>query len=40
VDRDATFLIIGASITRQFEFLQRIWVNDGHLVGSAPRRTL
>jgi hypothetical protein len=31
VDRGATFLIIGASITRQFEFLQR--VNDCDLVG-------
>ena len=33
MDRGATFLIIGASITRQFEFLQRVWVNDGDLVG-------
>jgi hypothetical protein len=33
VDRGATFLIIGASITRQFEFLQRVWVNNGDLVG-------
>jgi hypothetical protein len=33
VDRGATFLIIGASITRQFEFLQRVWVNDGDFVG-------
>jgi hypothetical protein len=40
VDRGATFLIIGASIVRQFEFLQRVWVDDGDLVGSAPRRTL
>jgi hypothetical protein len=33
VDRGAAFLIIGASIARQFEFLQRVWVNDGDLVG-------
>ena len=33
VDRGAAFLIIGASITRQFEFLQRVWVNNGDLVG-------
>jgi hypothetical protein len=39
VDRGAALLIIGASIARQFEFLQRVWGNDGDLVGSAPRRT-
>jgi hypothetical protein len=33
VDRGAAFLIIGVSIARQFEFLQRDWVNDGDLVG-------
>jgi hypothetical protein len=33
VDRGAAFLIIGASIARQFEFLQRVWVNDGDFVG-------
>jgi len=33
VDRGAAFLIIGVSIARQFEFLQRVWVNDGDLVG-------
>jgi hypothetical protein len=33
VDRGAAFLIIGASIARQFEFLQRVWGNDGDLVG-------
>jgi hypothetical protein len=29
----AAFLIIGASIARPFEFLQRAWANDGDLVG-------
>lgn len=33
VDRGAAFLIIGASIARQFEFLQRVWINDGDFVG-------
>jgi hypothetical protein len=33
VDRGAAFLIIGASIARQFEFLQRVWGNDGDFVG-------
>jgi hypothetical protein len=38
VDHGATFLIIGASITRQFEFLQRAWVNDGDLVGLGTKK--
>jgi hypothetical protein len=33
VDRGAAFLIIGASITRRFEFLQRVRVNDGDFAG-------
>ena len=33
MDRGAAFLIIGASIARQFEFLQRAWVNDDDFVG-------
>ena len=38
MDRGATFLIIGASITRQFEFLQRVWVNDGDLIGLGTKK--
>jgi Dyp-type peroxidase family len=33
VDRGAAFLIMGASIARQFEFIQRTWINDGDFVG-------
>ena len=33
VDRGAAFLIIGASIARQVEFLQWVWGNDGDLAG-------
>jgi hypothetical protein len=38
VDRGAAFLIIGASSARQFEFLQRAWVNDGDLVALGTKK--
>jgi hypothetical protein len=34
VDRGAAFLITGASIAHQFEFLQRVWVDDATSSGS------
>ena len=32
-DRGMVFGFIGASLTRQFEFAKRIWMNDGDFVG-------
>jgi hypothetical protein len=40
VDRGAALLIIGASIARQVEFAQRVWGNDGDLVGLGTEKDL
>jgi hypothetical protein len=34
VDRGLVFLAYCASISRQFEFVQREWINDGNVVGA------
>lgn len=36
VDRGIVFLFIGASIARQFEFVQEVWINDGTFAGLGP----
>jgi hypothetical protein len=38
VDRGAALLIIGASIARQVEFLQRVWVSDGDFFGLGAKK--
>jgi deferrochelatase/peroxidase EfeB len=32
-DRGAVMLLVNADIARQFEFVQKVWVNDGDFVG-------
>ena len=33
VERGVVFIFMGASLRRQFEFVQQMWINDGDFVG-------
>jgi Dyp-type peroxidase family len=33
VERGIVFIFMGASLARQFEFIQHVWINDGEFVG-------
>ncbi|MFF1701524.1 Dyp-type peroxidase [Streptomyces sp. NPDC058252] len=33
VERGIIFIFLGASLSRQFEFIQQVWMNDGDFVG-------
>lgn len=33
VERGIVFIFMGASLTRQFEFIQQVWINEGDFVG-------
>ncbi len=37
-ERGVVFIFIGASLTRQFEFVQQIWINNGDFVGLGVER--
>ncbi|MGW0629212.1 hypothetical protein [Streptomyces sp. NPDC002758] len=32
-ERGIIFIFLGASLSRQFEFIQQVWMNDGDFVG-------
>ena len=38
VDRGIIFIAINASITRQFEFIQKMWVNDGDFIDGGQEK--
>jgi Dyp-type peroxidase family len=38
VDRGLMFLFIGAHLGRQFEFVQRTWIDDGEFIGAGADR--
>ena len=38
VDRGLMFVFIGASLRRQFEFVQSEWVNNGLLIGASDQK--
>lgn len=31
--REIIFIFMGASLSRQFEFIQQVWINDGSFIG-------
>jgi Dyp-type peroxidase family len=33
VERGIIFIFMGASLSRQFEFIQKVWINDGDFIG-------
>ena len=33
-DRGLMFVFIGANLTKQFEFVQSTWINDGEFIGA------
>lgn len=37
-DRGLCFVFVGASLTRQFEFVQTQWVNDGRFIGAPAEK--
>jgi len=37
-DRGLCFVFVGASLTRQFEFVQKQWINDGRFIGAPTER--
>jgi Dyp-type peroxidase family len=37
-DRGLCFVFVGASLTRQFEFAQMQWINDGRFIGAPAER--
>ena len=37
-DRGLMFAFVGAHLARQFEFVQRQWVNDGKFIGAPAER--
>jgi deferrochelatase/peroxidase EfeB len=37
-DRGLMFAFVGAHLDRQFEFVQRQWVNDGKFIGAPAER--
>lgn len=38
VDRGLMFLFIGAHLSRQFEFVQSTWINDGEFIGASAAK--
>ena len=38
VDRGLMFAFVGANPARQFEFVQRQWINDGKFIGAPAER--
>jgi Dyp-type peroxidase family len=38
VDRGIIFIAVNASITRQFEYIQKIWVNDGDFIDGGQEK--
>jgi deferrochelatase/peroxidase EfeB len=37
-DRGLMFAFVGANLDRQFEFVQRQWINDGKFIGAPAER--
>ena len=37
-ERGIVFIFIGASLTRQFEFVQQMWINNGDFAGLGPEK--
>ena len=37
-DRGLMFAFVGANLARQFEFVQRQWINDGKFIGAPAER--
>jgi Dyp-type peroxidase family len=37
-DRGLCFVFVGASLTRQFEFVQKQWINDGRFIGAPAEK--